>query len=199
MTHQITIDLQPYLAVSEYIDWQQQKVMDQAARLAGDGDSHQDIARACYLFVRDEIKHAGDWQLSPTTCQASEVLLAGHGWCYAKSHLLAALLRANSIPAGLCYQRLTIEGNVPPFCLHGLVAAYFEDFGWYRMDPRGNKPGVDADFCPPVERLAFPIINDGEADLPGIFPEPRKAVIDCLKKYHKYEDVVAHLPDIPSA
>lgn len=199
MKHCAKIDLQPYLTTSEYIDWQHQMVMDQAVRLADDYDNRQDIARACYLFVRDEIKHAGDWQLSPTTCKASEVLLAGHGWCYAKSHLLAALLRANSIPAGLCYQRLTIEGEAPPFCLHGLVAAYFEDFGWYRMDPRGNKPGVEADFRPPVERLAFPILSEGEADLPGIFTEPAEAVIDCLKKYHRYEYVVAHLPDIPAS
>ncbi|WP_338430147.1 transglutaminase domain-containing protein [Synechococcus elongatus] len=31
------------------------------------------------------------------------------GYCYAKSHLLVALLRACSIPAGFCYQRLSFD------------------------------------------------------------------------------------------
>nr|WP_320193052.1 transglutaminase family protein [uncultured Desulfobacter sp.] len=61
------------------------------------------------------------------------------GYCYAKSHLLAALLRACNIPAGLCYQRLTIANNKAPFCLHGLNAVYLQRHGWYRIDSRGNK------------------------------------------------------------
>ncbi|WP_136797326.1 transglutaminase-like domain-containing protein [Desulfosediminicola ganghwensis] len=195
MTHTAITDLQPFLAASEYIDWQHPEIKSKAARLASCYSSNRDIAHGCYLFVRDEIKHSGDWQLSPTTCKASEVLRSSHGWCYAKSHLLVALLRANSIPAGLCYQRLTIEGDVPPFCIHGLVAVYLDDFGWYRIDPRGNKEGVTADFCPPGEKLAFSIISEGEADLPGIFAEPVKSVIDCLHKYQTYKDFARNLPD----
>jgi len=38
--------------------------------------------------------------MNPVTCKASDVLIYGTGYCYAKSHLLAALLRANAIPAG---------------------------------------------------------------------------------------------------
>lgn len=73
-------------------------------------------ARRCFQFVRDEIKHSSDYQLNPVTCQASDVLEHSTGYCYAKSHLLCALLRANNIPAGLCYQRLSIDGFGPPFC-----------------------------------------------------------------------------------
>jgi len=61
------------------------------------------------------------------------------GYCYAKSHLLAALLRANNIPAGLCYQRLTIENDMLPYCLPALNAVYLPKYGWYRIDARGNK------------------------------------------------------------
>lgn len=64
------------------------------------------------------------------------------GFCYAKSHLLAALLRANGIAAGLCYQRLSVNGGGTPYCLHGLNAVFLKDFGWYRVDARGNKPGI---------------------------------------------------------
>lgn len=195
MTHQAKSALQPFLATGGCIDWQHPAILARAARLAGNGASRLKIAQSCYLFVRDKIKHAGDWQLEPTTCKASEVLLAGHGWCYAKSHLLAALLRANSIPAGLCYQRLTIKDDAPPFCIHGLVAVYLDELGWYRVDPRGNKPGVAAEFRPPGERLAFPLITVGETDLPGIFAEPVKIVTDTLVAYRTYREMTINLPD----
>ena len=80
----------------------------------------------------------------------------------------AALLRANGIPAGLCYQRLSIDGTGPPFCLHGLNAVHLDQHGWVRCDARGNKPGVDAFFDPPAERLAFATNIRGERDLPEV-------------------------------
>ena len=130
------------------------------------------------------------------TCKASDVLEQGSGYCYAKSHLLAALLRANKIPAGLCYQRLTISGDQPPFCLHGLNAVYLKDHGWYRIDARGNKEGTNADFCPPKEQLAFPIISEGETDLPEIWSEPLAVVVDVLTQYSDFLEVARNLPDI---
>lgn len=63
-------------------------------------------------FVRDQIRHSADYRPNPVTCKASEVLRHGTGYCYAKSHLLAALLRANGVPAGLCYQRLSVGDGV---------------------------------------------------------------------------------------
>jgi transglutaminase-like putative cysteine protease len=84
------------------------------------------ISKACFKDVR-EIKHSNDYRLNPVTCRASEVLEHKTGYCYAKSHLLAALLRANNIPAGICYQRLTIKNDQPPFCLHGLNAVNLPD------------------------------------------------------------------------
>lgn len=59
-----------------------------------------------YEFVRDAISHSGDVAGRAVTCAASDVLQAREGLCYAKSHLLAALLRSNGIPAGFCYQAL---------------------------------------------------------------------------------------------
>ncbi len=117
------------------------------------------------------------------------------GFCYAKSHLLAALLRANEIPAGLCYQRLTIENDSPPFCLHGLNAVFLEAYGWYRVDARGNKSRVDADFCPPIEKLAFPIVSEGEADFPGIYEEPLDVVVELLEGHDSYLEVDSNLSD----
>ncbi|WP_239028020.1 transglutaminase-like domain-containing protein [Geomonas subterranea] len=155
-----------------------------------------EIARRCFEFVRDQIKHSWDYKLNPVTCRASEVLEHGTGYCYAKSHLLAALLRANRIPAGLCYQRLSVESGGPPFCLHGLNAVWLPDHGWYRVDPRGNKPGINAQFAPPNERLAFSISGRLEADLTEIWPEPLPMVVRVLTAHKTVAEVYQNLPDI---
>jgi len=185
-----------YLVSSEYIDWNHPEVIVKAQELSRGDLSQSDIVRNCFEFVRDEIKHSWDHQLNPVTCKASDVLVYGTGYCYAKSHLLAALLRANDIPAGLCYQRLTIDDDQPPFCLHGLNAVFLETHGWYRMDARGNKEGVSAEFCPPTEQLAFPIVSQGEVDLPEIWSEPLSKIVDVLTRYSSFEQVADNLPDI---
>ncbi|TLS80196.1 transglutaminase family protein, partial [Photobacterium damselae subsp. damselae] len=78
------------------------------------------------------------------------VLEAKIGWCYAKSHLFAALTRTNGIPTALCYQYLNCnEYKKDEFSLHGLNAVYLDKYGWYRLDPRGNKEGVNALCIPP--------------------------------------------------
>ena len=187
--------MKQYLASTEYIDWQCPEVFAQAKTLSVDTSDHEEITRNCFEFVRDEIRHSWDYQENPVTCKASDVLKHRTGYCYAKSHLLAALLRANGIPAGLCYQRLTIT-DIPPFCLHGLNAVFLRDVGWYRIDARGNKEGVAAEFCPPIEKLAFPIVSPGEADLPEIWAEPLTVVIDALSNNVTFQEVADNLPDI---
>ncbi|MBX2859467.1 MAG: transglutaminase family protein [Cellvibrionaceae bacterium] len=187
-----------YLESTEYINWENPAILAQAKNLAEGSSAAEEIARRCFEFVRDKIKHSGDYQLNPVTVKASDVLNHGTGLCYAKSHLLAALLRANNIPAGLCYQRLTIT-DVPPFSLHGLNAIYLEPFNWYRIDARGNKQGVLAQFCPPVEKLAFPIVTPGEADLPEIWAEPLPVVVQALKKYKTMQELAKNLPDVELA
>lgn len=185
-----------YLESTEFIDWDNPIILDQAKQLAEGTDMPENVAKKCFEFVRDEIKHSWDFKLNPVTCKASEVLKHSTGYCYAKSHLLAALLRANKIPAGLCYQRLTISEGKPPFCLHGLNAVYLPKFGWYRVDARGNKAGVSAEFCPPVESLAFPIVISGEADFLEIWAEPLPVIIQALQQNETYQAVADHLPDV---
>ncbi|MGD0518520.1 MAG: transglutaminase family protein [Thermoguttaceae bacterium] len=185
-----------YLACSKYIDWDHPAVAQKAVELSDGCSTEEQLVKRCFEFVRDSIKHSLDFNLNPVTCSASEVLLHGTGFCYAKSHLLAALLRANGIPAGLCYQRLSIGTQGPPFCLHGLNAVYLQQYGWSRVDARGNKPGVNAQFSPPVERLAFPIISKEERDFPEIWLEPLPCIIKVLNEYSTVEQVAENLPDI---
>ena len=184
-----------FLASTEVVDWYHADVRMLAWFLAGGLDHPIEVARRCFEWVRDEIRHSVDFGDTTVTCTASEVLAHRTGFCYAKSHLLAALLRANGIPAGFCYQRLSIDGAGPPFCLHGLNAVLLPAYGWYRIDARGNKPGVDAQFTPMIERLAFPIQFPGEATLPEIHAEPLPAVVDTLRRYQTVAEVCANLPD----
>ncbi|WP_375724046.1 transglutaminase family protein [Arcobacter sp. KX21116] len=187
--------MKKYLESTEFIDWKTPNVLTKAKELAKGLSSDEEIAHKCFTFVRDEIKHSSDFKLNPVTCKASDVLKYATGYCYAKSHLLAALLRANEIPTGLCYQRLTIT-DTPPFCLHGLNAVYLKKYGWYRMDARGNKEGVSAQFCPPLEKLAFPIVTLGEVDFPEIYSEPLAIIIKSLTNGKDYQDVANNLPDL---
>ena len=142
-------EMQDYLRTSDIIDWKHPDVLKKAKELAGDLKDPVEISRCCFEWVRDEILHSYDYKIDVVTLKASEVLEHGTDYCYAKSHLLAALLRANSILCGICYQRLSRDDNAKPFVLHALDAVYLSDIDWYRMDARGNNEEVDAQFIPP--------------------------------------------------
>ena len=187
--------IEPFLKVSDIIDWQQPSVQSKAMELAKDASGELQIARHCFEWVRDNIQHSSDYKRNPVTCAASEVLAARTGYCYAKSHLLAALLRANGIPAGFCYQRLSIDDKGAPYSLHGLNAIYLAEFGWYRADSRGNKTGVDAQFCPPKERLAFSLNFPEERSFPEILPDPLPIVVSALRAHSTWDEVYRNLPD----
>lgn len=192
--------MQPYLAFTEIIDFQTPEVAALAEQLRAGNTDHTVIARRCFEWVRDEIRHSSDYRLNPVTCTASETLIHRTGYCYAKSHLLVALLRANGIPAAFCYQRLSVDDNGPPFCLHGLCAVHLPDLvpqtGWYRIDPRGNRKGIDAGFDPPDEHLAFTPKLPGEYDIPGYFAEPLPSVVRALRTHHTWDAMLANLPDV---
>jgi transglutaminase-like putative cysteine protease len=185
-----------FLRSTEIIDWEHPAIIAHAMQLRGEVARPVSIARRCFEWVRDEIKHSGDFGLHPVTCAASEVLEKGSGYCYAKSHLLAALLRANGLPAGLCYQRLAQDEEGRQFCLHGFNAVLLPGVGWYRVDPRGNRAGIDAQFVPPIEQLAFAIKRPGEADLPEVWPDPLPVVVRTLRSYTTAHEVGDHLPDL---
>ena len=172
--------MQEFLKSTDIIDWQHPLVSEQSLELSNNLDNPIDIAKSCFEWVRDEIYHSSDFQMNPVTLKASEVLENKTGFCYAKSHLLAAFLRANRIPSGLCYQRLSIDENGLLFCLHVLTAVFLPKIGWYRIDPRGNREDINAQFDPPAEHLAFTVKSKGEANLPEIWPEPLPIVVRTL-------------------
>jgi transglutaminase-like putative cysteine protease len=196
--------MEEYLQASEIIDWQDPAVWELAKKIALEQQTPEAmgyapteaIAKACFEWVRDEIHHSVDYQMNPVTCRASDVLKYKTGYCFAKSHLLAALLRANRIPAGFCYQRLSIDDKGAPYSLHGFNAVYLSEFGWYRIDPRGNREGINAQFTPPKEQLAYSTRLVEEADFQSILAEPLTAVVEVLKTYKLWDEVFCNLPDV---
>lgn len=188
--------MEAYLQTSEVIDWHHPAVLELAGQLSAGYDDPTTIAKACFEWVRDKIHHSVDYQMNPVTWRASDVLKHQTGYCYAKSHLLAALLRANAIPVGFCYQRLSLNDQGAPYSLHGFNAIYLPAIGWYRVDPRGNKAGVNAQFTPPYERLAFPIRGPGEAEFEPIFTEPLSLIVTALQACKTWDEMLLNLPDI---
>ncbi|TXK93362.1 Cro/Cl family transcriptional regulator [Methylococcaceae bacterium CS1] len=119
--------MKKYLESSKYINWSNPEIKELAKLLSSGLPDKKSIAKNCFEWVRDNIRHSSDYKLNPVTCKASDILIHKTGYCYAKSHLLAALLRANNIPAGLCYQRLSVEDDGAPYCLHGLNAVFLKN------------------------------------------------------------------------
>jgi transglutaminase-like putative cysteine protease len=189
-------NMEDYLKVSEVIDWQHPKIMERAEKIAVGKETPMAISKACFEWVRDEIFHSCDYRMNPVTCRASDVLQYKTGYCFAKSHLLAALLRANQIPVGFCYQRLSIDDKGVPYSLHGFNAIYLAEIGWYRVDARGNKAGVNARFTPPQEQLAYKIQLPEEADFLAILVEPLQIVVEALQAQTTWDEMLHHLPDI---
>ena len=190
------IDVEEYLQVTEIINWQHPTILELAFKIASRHQTPQALAKACFEWVRDEIYHSSDYQMNPVTCCASDVLKYRTGFCYAKSHLLAALLRANRIPTGFCYQRLSIDDQGAPYCLHGFNAVYLPEMGWYRIDARGNREGINAQFTPPQEQLAYTAQVLGEADFQNIFSEPLAVVVQALQSHRTLDELRSNLPDI---
>jgi transglutaminase-like putative cysteine protease len=187
--------MENYLRSTEIIDWQTPAVVERAHALTSGHSGPVQTARSCFEWVRDDVKHSGDHEATVATCNASDVLRERTGWCFAKSHLLAALLRANGIAAGLCYQRLLRDDGIG-FTLHGLVAVCLPEAGWYRIDARGNKAGIDAQFCPRREKLAWTPQHEGEMDFPEIWPDPVPIVVAWLQEHQGSGQMQRNLPDV---
>ncbi|OEJ30808.1 transglutaminase-like domain-containing protein [Streptomyces subrutilus] len=176
-------DLAAYLAADEAIDHEHPVVRETADAFwtVTDGDAYA-YAEAVFAYVRDAVPHSADSGDPRVSWRASDVLATRNGICYAKSHALAALLRAQGIPAALCYQLLADDDGSNPV-VHGLVALRLPGTrSWARVDPRGNKPGVDARFSLDVEQLAFPVRPElGEIDYPRLYAAPHPAVLKALQ------------------
>lgn len=190
-------EMDKYLKADDVIDFGNEEITQLADALFQKADSELDYIKISYEFVRDHIFHSADKNEDMLTCTASEVLKAGHGICFAKSHLLAALLRCKSIPTGFCYQKLILDDETAPVLIyHGLNGVYLKEYKkWIRLDARGNKTGVNAQFSIETEQLAFPMRPEmGEEDDFVVYPEPDVKVLEKLRGNKTRTELWDNLP-----
>jgi transglutaminase-like putative cysteine protease len=188
--------LAPFLAASAAVDRDHPAVQRLAEEIR---QRHTlDTIRVAYETVRDRYPHSMDINAPEVSVSASDVLRHGHGICFAKSHLLAAVLRACGVATGLAYQKLA--GGRRTF-LHGLTVVWLADHGrWIRLDARGNKPGVDAKFSIDTEYLAYPVQSElGERDFAEIHALPLPSAFAALSKSRTLDELGLCLPADMSA
>jgi transglutaminase-like putative cysteine protease len=179
-----------FLAASVVVDHDHPKVREFSAEVHR--GTEIETVRTAYETVRDRFPHSYDIDAQRVSLSASDVLRNGHGICFAKAHLLAATLRACGVPAGFCYQRLLLDDTDPSrTCLHGFNAVWLHDLGrWHRLDARGNKPGIAAEFDLARERLAYAVRPElGECDYREIYAEPVPCVIQYLARSRSIADL----------
>jgi transglutaminase-like putative cysteine protease len=166
-----------FLRCTDVVDFDEATVSQLALSIFG---GHEiEVLWRTFETVRDQYPHSRDVGAGEVACTASDVIRLGHGLCYAKSHLLAALLRHNGIPAGFCYQRLADKKG--GFELHGLNAVLVNG-GWVRIDARGNNEDVRVEFELAGDMLAYvPDETRGERDYNVVFPKPDAGVIRLLR------------------
>lgn len=192
---EIVAPLDAYLAPAPLIDVEHPQIgafVDEHLR----GTTPEEAARRVFHFVRDEVPHSWDIQGRRVTRSASDALEYREGICYPKSHLFAALLRRAGLPTAICYQRLTLlDDDRRGYSVHALNAVYLGE-RWHRLDARGNKPGVAAEFSLGEERLAFPIRPTyDEVDYPKLYAEPHVRIVETLESND--DAIVMYLERLP--
>lgn len=191
-------DMEDYLKeIPPYINFSNKIIQEKIKGIQEKAHTQKEQAALAFAIARDEIRHSFDTQYQRITIGADETLIQKEGICFAKSHLLATLLRGLHIPAGFCYQRVLRKGTVDSgYALHGLNAIYLEDYGWFRVDPRGNKPGIDAQFSIEEEKLAYPIRTElGEVDYPFVYPAPLDSVIKSMEDSQTTQELFFNRPE----
>jgi len=193
-----TDDLGRYLEDTITIDWQTPIVTSTAKRLLESSATPESRVTNLFEFVRDEIDHSLDVETEARTCRASEVLEEGTGLCYAKSHLLAGLLRYAGFPTGFCYVKTADAARPGKFTLHGFNAVYWAaDSSWIYLDARGDNAECQTEcrFETPWSLAYWPDLEKGERFLPFIYKRPAKRIIDLLERAPSFEAIRQNLPD----
>lgn len=191
-------ELSDYLKeVPPVIQFNTPLILDKIEEIKSLTNSDKERAKIAFELARDGISHSFDTKYQPVTISAEDALEQKEGICFAKSHVLASLLRGMGIPTGFCYQRVLRKGTLESgHALHGLNAVYFPDTGWFRVDPRGNKNGINSQFNMKEEQLAYPIRPElGEVDYPNVFAKPLPSVIQAMRDSKSCEELFYKRPE----
>ena len=188
-----------FLQEDNYVDFSNPLIKKKASEIFHGIPTQREKAEAAYRYVRDEIAHSFDINASIITATASDVLKYRTGICHAKSILLAALLRLQEIPAGFCFQHITLADDESlGYCLHCYNAIFIEE-KWIQLDVRGNKIGVAAEFSMENPILAFPNRKEyDEYTFPGIYATPDQNTMKMLEQSKTIQDIMDHIPEYPT-
>lgn len=191
--------LEDYLREGNEVNYSNSLIKEKVEELFNPTQTEVEKVKIAFEYVRDQIAHSWDIQGKRVTCNASDVLKYKEGICYAKSNLSAALLRTQGIPTGFCYQRLMLFDTPDKgYSIHALNAVYFKSLRkWIRLDARGNKEGIDAQFSINEERLAFTTQEKlDEKDYPIIYTSPNPKTVAVLEEHtDAIEMYTYHLPE----
>ena len=190
------MDINIFLAENRYVDFSETIIQDKIKELFCDIDDNTRKAKIAYEYVRDEIPHTFDIQSDLITAKASDVLFYKTGICHAKANLLAALLRAQNIPVGFCFQHLTLsDDDSLGYCVHCYNSIYIDNH-WIKVDARGNTNNINAQFSLTEPRLAFSIRSDyDEYFWEGIYAKPHIDTMQMLEKAKTLQDILDNIPD----
>lgn len=182
-----------YLIETQSIDYNDENIQKKVSHLKELSCDDIDYIERCFMFVRDEIPHSWDIGAEIVSKKASEVLINKTGICWAKSCLLAALLRANEIPSRISYQLLTRADNDTSdgYIIHAFNTVYIEQLDkWIRLDARGNKENVNAQFSLDEEHLAYETRSElGEIDYHNNQTDLDERLVNVLSKCNVVSEI----------
>ena len=185
-----------FLCETPHINFSAANIQAKAAELFNGVSEDVQKAQIAYEFVRDKIPHSFDIGAKIVTAKASDVLKYNTGICHAKANLLAALLRSQEIPVGFCFQHLTLmDDDSTGYCVHCYNAVWLNE-QWVKLDARGNKPGVNAQFSLGTPILAYPCRPQyDEYFWRGIYANPHAETMSMLEQAVTLDDVIKNIPD----
>lgn len=188
--------MKKFLQETEYIDFYSDIIQKKVIDLFLPDMTETEKVKTAYEFVRDKIPHSFDCNANVITAKASDVLLHKTGICHAKANLLAALLRSQGIPIGFCFQHITLSNDDSlGYCVHAYNAVFLNS-KWIKLDARGNKPGVNAQFSIYEPILAYQ--NRAEYDeyfWYGIYSSTHIPTMQMLEKANSLQDILDNIPD----
>ena len=184
--------MKEYLAETKSIDYMNPHIQKKVQELRNQSSDSVDYIRKAYKFVRDEIPHSWDIGTDMVSKTASDAIINKTGICWVKSCLLAALLRANGIPSGISYQLLTrADDDSEGHMIHALNTVFIKYLNkWIRLDARGNKENINAQFSLEREQLAYSVRTElGEIDYKDNHADLDERLIKILEENESMLDI----------
>jgi transglutaminase-like putative cysteine protease len=187
-----TIQTDPALSATEFIDFEHPLVQEFVAKEVGDATDPTKVALLLYYAIRDQIRYNPySIGLDAASFRASTTLQRGYGWCVPKAILLAACCRAKGIPARLGYadvknhltsKKLRESMQTDIFAWHGYTSIFLNN-KWVKATPAFNK-----ELCEKAN--IFPLEFNGKDD--SIYHEFDKAGqkhMEYLRERGEFDDL----------